>query len=343
MYKKLFLLIFLTLVLGCKGENEITEANKTLKPTDVKVTVVGKSGIKDEFSLPGLVEAWDVVSVSTEITGHVKSIYKNEGDRVRAGEAVLKVIAPNVDANLQSAKVQYESAKKDYKRALELRKEGAITQKYLEDSENHLQLMEVNYSLAKDMYDKTFAVSPINGIVDEVMPETGELVPAGQPVSRVVQADKLKIYLSIPEKDIPYVKPNQEVYIYPDDNGDEKSAVKASIGYVSTMSNPATLTYKTRVDTLPREDLRAGKIVRVKLLRKEYKDVIVAPLYSVMDVDGRKIVYIEDDGLARQIEIKIGAMIGSEVIIDSGLKPGDRLITTGQQFLSDNFPVKVIE
>jgi membrane fusion protein (multidrug efflux system) len=328
----LVLLLFLS---SCGGEKAKNETDRTLKPTDVKITVITGSDIKDEYTLPGIVEAWEVISASTELSGHVRTIYKKAGDTIKPGEPIVKLNTPAIDASLQTARIQLDSAKKEFQRAQALRKQGSITQKAYEDSQDHLSIMEVNYTLAKAMYDRSFAISPIDGIVDEIMPEIGELVTPGEIVARVIRADRLKIYLNIPEKDIPYIKQNQEVYI--DDS------VKATVGFVSTISNPQTLTFRARVDTLPGENMRAGRIVRVTVLRKDYKDAIVIPIYSITDIDGRKVVYVEENGVAKQREVKIDTMIGINAVINSGLRMGDRLVTTGQQFLSDGLPVRIVD
>jgi RND family efflux transporter MFP subunit len=342
MLQKILLSAFLLALAACGADEQPTsEQPKAVKPVDVRITAIVQSDIMDEYMLPGVVEPWEVVSISTEITGHVKAIYKKEGDIVTAGETVVKIDTPNIDSDLRSTKIQYESAKQDYDRAAVLAKQGVSTQKAFEDAQNDLALMGVNYRLAQDFYNKSFATSPIDGVIDEIVPKNGEFVPAGQAVARVVQADRLKIYLNVPEKDAPYLSLNQEVDIVADN--DAINIAKAPLGYISTMSNPQTLTYRARVDTTPSEDIYPGKIVRVRLLRKAYRDAIVVPLYAIMDVDGVKIAYIERDGLAIRTEVSIEAMIGSSAVIGKGLQIGDRLITTGQQFLSDKLAVRVVE
>jgi membrane fusion protein (multidrug efflux system) len=234
-------------------------------------------------------------------------------------------------------------AQKDYLRAEALFKKEAVSQKVFDDASDRLQLMQVNHRQALDLYNKSIAVSPIDGIIDDIMPEIGEFVPGGQPVATIVRADKLKIQLNIPEKDRQYLKVGQTVNIYPEGTNGDAPVVEAAIGYISITSNPQSLTYRARVDTVPGDSIMAGKIVRVKIERKEHKDAFVIPLYSVMDVDGKKIVYLEEDGYAKRVEVLVGAYVGIDAVIMSGLRERDRLITTGQQFLSDKIPVRVTE
>ncbi|MDR0455041.1 MAG: efflux RND transporter periplasmic adaptor subunit [Deferribacteraceae bacterium] len=343
MRKNIFILLLIPFVWGCKGgeKNEVRTA--VIKPVEVVVTPVMKRDIKDEYTLPGLVEAWDVVTASVEISGHVKSIMKKEGDAVKAGETILKINTDTVESGLKSSGIQLEMAKKDYGRAESLYNNDAISQKSFDDASDRLQLMKVNYKQARDFYNKSMAISPIEGVIDRIIPETGEFVSAGQPIVTIVRADKLKIQLNIPEKDHQYLNLGQTVEIYPDNINSNGLAIEASIGYISVTSNPQTLAYRARVDTEPGEGIAVGKIVRVKIERQVYSDAFVIPLYALMDIDGKKIVYIENNGFAKRTEVSVGVYIGTDVVITSGLNDGDRLITTGQQFLYDNIPVRVTE
>jgi membrane fusion protein (multidrug efflux system) len=346
MLKKIVISVFLLSLIACKGGEDVpaepaSTAPQALKPIDIKVMTIAAGEINDIYTLPGIVEPWEVVSISTELSGQVETVFKKEGDSVTAGENIIKVSTTSVDSTLRSARLQYQQALQDYRRTQALYKQGVTTQQVYEDARNHYQLMEVNYAQAKDNYNKGFTISTISGIIDEIMPKAGEFLPAGQPVARIVQTDKLKIYLNIPEKDVQYLQRDQQVLIQTDNSS--LNDVSASIGYISTSSDMQTLTYRARVDTLPSQNVYPGKMVRVKLLRKSYQNAIIVPLYSVMDVDGEKVVFVESGGKAIRTVVQVENMIGSSVIISSGLNIGDRLVTTGQQFLSDGLPVRIVE
>jgi membrane fusion protein (multidrug efflux system) len=76
-------------------------------------------------------------------------------------------------------------------------------------------------------------------------------------------------------------------------------------------------------------------IVRARFVRQQMNQVVSAPLYAVLDRDDEKLVFVEEDGVARQQVVITGSAVGQRVIIHRGLQPGQRLIVKGQQLLVD--------
>ncbi|MBE9486212.1 MAG: efflux transporter periplasmic adaptor subunit, partial [Chloroflexi bacterium] len=71
--------------------------------------------------------------------------------------------------------------------------------------------------------------------------------------------------------------------------------------------------------------------------------VITAPLYAVLDREGEKLVYVEDQGIARRLKVVTGRSVGRRIVITSGLSAGQHLIVSGQQLLIDGARVQVEE
>ena len=117
--------------------------------------------------------------------------------------------------------------------------------------------------------------------------------------------------------------------------GGDKNIKKGIINYISVVSDPQTLTHKVRVDVEMDKNIRPGRIVRVDIVRQSFKNVMVVDMYAVIDKDGQKIVYVNKNNVAEERPVITGEMVGSKVIIISGLEPGEELITSGQQFLTN--------
>ena len=176
------------------------------------------------------------------------------------------------------------------------------------------------------------------------MPTIGEDVSPGTEVARLIDMSKLKIYVYVPENDVKYLRLGQTVDVYVAEIGGEKNIKQGVINYISVVSDSASnLTHKVRVDIALDRDIRPGRIVRVDIVRKTFHDVMVADMYAVIDKDGQKVVFVNNNGTAEERKVVTGDMIGSKVIIISGIEPGDELITSGQQFLSDGLPVRLGE
>ena len=137
----LFLFSFFLILSSCSGENKADDMPAQVKPTDVAVTKVVLQDITDYYTLPGTVEAWDDITVPSEISGPVTWIGKDEGSFVKQGEAILKINTDNLLANLNSAKVQLEDDKKEYLRQKNLYAQKAVSQKQYDTAKKTYSLV----------------------------------------------------------------------------------------------------------------------------------------------------------------------------------------------------------
>ena len=185
--------------------------------------------------------------------------------------------------------------------------------------------------------------APVAGVLDDRMVERGEYVKVGDPVALVVQVDRLKVLIDVPEKDVRYFHVGEEVSVVQSqiDTGEEVHR-QGKLVHLAYKADPLTRTYlaKVEVDNQDRQ-LRPGMIVRIEALRRELKGAIAIPLYAVVDLDGRKVVYVETQGKAQLRPVKVDRVIGDQAVILEGLDFDERLIVKGQQLLVDGAKVKV--
>ena len=344
MRKNVLLMIVMVLLLSaCSEGKKEQQAENQVRPTDVTVTKVVLSDIDDFYTVPGIVEAWDDITVPSETSGPVTWIGKEEGSFIEKGEPILKINTDNLQANLNSAKLQLEDDKKEFLRQKNLFNQKSVSQKQYDTAKKTYDLSAVSYKLALDEFNKSTIKSPVTGIIDDVIPDVGEYVSPGTEVARLIDMSKLKIYVNVPENDVRYLQLGQEVSVYVAEIGSDKNVKKGVINYISVVSDPQTLTHKVRVDVELDRDIRPGRIVRVDIVRQSFKSVMVVDMYAVIDKDGQKIVYVNKNGVAEERSVITGEMVGSKVVIVSGIEPGDELITSGQQFLSNGAAVRLGE
>lgn len=342
--KKIYIFVLLVFMMIACNKSLTEETIPDVRPTDVSVKKIVLQDIEDVYTLPGTVEAWDDIIIPSEISGPVTWIGKDEGSFVKQGEAILKINTDNLLANLNSAKVQLEDDKKEYLRQKNLYAQKAVSQKQYDTAKKTYDLAEVSYRLALDEYNKSTIKSPVTGIIDDVMPNIGEYVSPGTDVARLIDMSKLKIYVYVPENDVKYLQLGQVVDVYVAEIGGAKNIKQGVINYISVVSDSnSNLSHKVRVDIALDRDIRPGRIVRVDIVRKTFQDVMVVDMYAVIDKDGQKVVFINKNGIAEERKVVTGDMIDTKIIIISGIEPGDELITSGQQFLSNGSPIRLGE
>jgi len=338
--KSIILLILSITIISCGSSKD--ETSSTVRTTNVITEVVQRETVRETSVLPGVVEAWEIVPVAIETLGPIDKIYVEEGDTIKAGKIILTLNTDALRANLESSRIQLESAKTDFHRSENLFAKEAISKKSYEDASNAYQIAIASYRVATEQQSKSTLKSPVTGVIDTIYPKEGEYINTGYLVTNIVVLDKLKIYVDVSEKDIPFIKTGQKVNIFVTNNlTNKKEIIKGQINYVSVIADPQSLTYKVRIDLNKNSVIRPGRIIRAEIPKYNIDNAIAIELYSVISNPAGHHVFVNEGGIAKKRAVVLGPMVGDKVVITSGLTSGDHLIISGQQFLSDNSLVSV--
>ncbi len=259
-----------------------------------------------------------------------------EGCAVQAGETIVTLSARNLLAGdpVAKAKIAYETALKEYKRAEGLVKEQIIAAKEFEQ-------ISLRYETAKTAYEAQAShitasgvrvTSPIDGYIKNRSVNQGEYVSVGQPIATVSQNRRLQLRAEVSENYFKSLKNigsahfqtsyDKTVHKLSELNGRLLSFGKASGG--ESFYIPVTFEFDNIGEIIP------GSFVSVYLLSNPQSNVISIPISAVTEEQGLHFVYLQldEEGYKKQ-EVNLGQSNGDRVQILSGLKPGDRLVTRG--------------
>ena len=338
------LLLFLVPIAlgGCRGSESQAEPGKAqdaVKAVKVDVMEVKPAPIRDILVLPGETEAWQDVLVAADKNGRVEWIGPQEGDEVKKGQLLARIDVSALKAIITRAEASAELTKDLYDRRKTLFDRGIVHQEAMERALTDKALAESDLVKAKVEYDRGFPHSPISGRVNHLHVDEGEFVNRGQPMVDLVNVDKIKIHMNVPELDVRYIKKGQEVMVGIDAFPDRR--MQGKVDFVSYKADPATKTFRVRVliDNANHE-IRPGMIARVVFLRRMIPDALSAPLFAILDKGGERLLFVEKDGIAHARTISIGIIAGDRAQITDGLKPGDRLIVTGQRDVEEGMKVQ---
>ena len=93
----------------------------------------------------------------------------------------------------------------------------------------------------------------------------------------------------------------------------------------------------------PDGHLLPGMFARVELVKQVFDRALAIPLYAVITQGDERVVFVEKEGRAERRSIKLGALVGWEVQVTSGLKPGERVVVVGHRVLDDGQAVEIIK
>jgi len=328
---------------GCKDQENMAIADNSsreLDVTPVTITVVAPVSIRDVVFLPGETEAYEDVKVAANAAGRVEWIGLREGQTVQKDELLAKIDVSAHKAALEHAKAAYNLANHLCERRRRLYANKIIAKEELDQSETQLKLALTDLEQIKVKYSHGFPKSPITGIINHLYVDVGEYADIGKPIADIVNIDRIKINVRMPELDVRYVKKGQKTPIKIDAFAERP--LIGTVDFVSFKADPATKTFLVRsVIDNPEHDIRPGMIGRVAFVRRIIPNAVTVPLFAIVDKGGERIVFIEKDGVAESRTISIGVIEGDRVQITSGLEVGDHLIVKGHTEVEDGMKVSV--
>ena len=334
-------LSFLFLLSGCDSSPTVDTFNSNGQRVNVVTETLVPADLTETFTLPARIQARDSIVLSAEISGPIIKTHVSEGMSVSKGQKLLEIDSAQARAQLEREKQNVLVLTRRWERFQRLAQEGLVSRQEMDDVDNALTAARTLLQQAEILYDKSLVKSPINGTVDRRYVDAGEYVDPGKPLLHLVTMEQMEVVADVPEKDVVFLHPGQKVSIVPAVvQGDDPETMTAIIKHIAFVADDASRTYRTRmVLEHPTSTLRPGMIVRATFVRREHQQVLVAPLFSVLDRRGIKVAYIVEDGHAREVEVVTGSSVGLQLVVNSGLEAGQRLVVRGQQLLIDGAAV----
>lgn len=328
-------------LVGCEATESIGNPNRgTRAAIKVSVIEVTPGAMRDALRLPGETEARRDVTLAAERDGRVEWIGPREGDSVKKGQLIAKVDTATLKAVLDRCEASHKLAEEKAERRRQLNERKIVPQEALEEAETQRLQAACNLREAKVKYEQGFLRSPIDGVVNARFVDPGEFVNRGSSVVEVVDVDRIRINVNVPEMDVRFLKKWQTVKVTVDAYPDR--SWEGMIDFVAYKADRATKTFKVRV-VVDNEDglIRPGMIAHVSFQRRLIPDALAVPLTAIIDKGGERYVFVEKDGIAHERSVEIGIIEGDRVQIVGGIRPGENLIVVGQHEVEQGTRVAV--
>jgi len=340
-HQVLLLILALALAAGCtRSESSAKPENNQSKAVKVSVLRVDPAPMEDILVLPGETEAWQDVRVAADMAGRVEWIGPKEGQTVKEGDLIAKIDVAALKAALDRAEAAQKLADDLYQRRYKLFERNIINQEELDKSETERTLARANFRQMQIEYERGFLKAPLTGMVNHLFVDEGEFVDKGKPFVDLVNVDKIKINVNVPELDVRYLKAGQKTMVRVDAFQDRE--LFGIIDFVAYKADPATKSFHVKVLVDNRgHEIRPGMIARVAFLRRVIPDALAAPIFSIVDKGGERILFVAIDGVAHARTISIGVIEGDKIQITKGLQPGDNLIVVGQKEVEEGMRVQI--
>lgn len=309
------------------------------KMITVNGIVVKLQTFDNNLSLSGSIEANEQVEIRSEISGIVESINFKEGSQVNKGQLLFKVNDIELRAQLGQAKTKENLASENERRAKLLLQKEAISQEEYDIASADLKSAQAQSQLIRAQIAKTAVRAPFSGKIGLRSISPGTYITPSILVANLVSSGKLKITFSIPEKYAAEIKTNATLN-FTVANSPKK--YKATIYAIEPGIQATTRTLQVRAVAENSDGkLFPGTFANVELPLNSIKDAIVVPTEAIVPIQNGKKVFISNQGKAKEIIVETATRTDASILVLSGLKVGDTLITSGVMALKADAGVKV--
>jgi membrane fusion protein (multidrug efflux system) len=307
---------------------------------------IQKGAFKNPFQVQGLVESDKNVLVSPEVPAKVVRIYVKVGQRVSKGQLIASLDGSTASSQIAELEGALSLAKTNFDKQAKLWKQNIGSEMQYLQAKNQYENLQKSIQTARTQLGKYSLRSPINGTVDEIMANEGELVGSmtGGPVARIVNMSDITIKASVSERYLGKIKVGQIVKVaFPSINLEMEDKVSAVGNVIDADNRTFTITV---TPTKNQSSLKPNLLALITAYDFEYKEAISVPTKLVRTDGDKYFVYtIKSNGSKKTVEkryIEIQKQFPSETIIKSGLKPGDLLITQGVNSVIVGDEVKIV-
>ena len=280
------------------------------------------------------------IEVVALASGRVKEIAFEPGQKVAAGDILLRLDDEIERADLAQAEATLREATLALERAETLRKQNAVSQAALDEAESRMATAEAELDRAKRrLADRTLRAH-FDGIVGMRKVDAGARISDTTVITTLDDLSEIRIEFSVSETLYSRIALGQNVVAtaaaYPE------RRFEGAVSSIDSRVDPTGRAFKVRA-TLPNDDLAlpAGMYMHVTL-QLDNRVAVLVPETAIVPVGGKSYVYVVRDGVAERREVSLGARQPGTVEVAQGVEAGDIVVVSGTQRLRDGAPVNVV-
>lgn len=337
MKKKILLIGLMCAVafVSCKQKEQASRETSV----NVKTMKVASSSHIISKNYMGTIEEEDGANVSFGVIGNVVRVMVEEGQFVRKGQAMAEVDGQNVRNAHEISAATLSQAEDAYKRLKNLYDKGTLPEIKMVEMETALAKAKAAEAISRKSVDEIVLKAPFDGFVASSTVHVGASVVPGVTGFKLVKIDRVKVDLSVPEKEIGKVKVGQTVSFTVSALGDQVFTGKIVNRGVTANAISHAYEVKAIVDNRS-HILLPGMVCKARLENMGGDYTIVVPQQAIQISGQEKFVWIVKDGKAHRQGVTTGDVISEGVVVETGLTSGDVVIVEGQNKVSEEVKVK---
>ena len=324
----------------------------------VKVTQAQMGGAGQKLSLPGTLQGYIQAPVSARTPGYLKKWHRDIGAKVKQGELLAEIDAPEVDQQLGQAVATRDQAAASLELALStverwegLRRKDVVSQQELDERRSAAQQARANLAAAQANVQRLQQlegfkriVAPFSGVITRRLVDVGDLIDGGgaKPLFVMAQVDPLRVYVNVPQASAHLIKTGLEVSVSQSEWPGKLFTGKV----VRTAGALDAITRTLQVEVTlanPQGVLMPGAYVQVSLPAGGSATLTVPNNVLMFRAEGPLVAVVDASGRVTLKPVKLGRNFGERVQVMQGVDLQERLVVNPSDALSTGDQVKVVE
>ena len=323
--------------------------------TPVVAATVEYRQLRRPVTFVGSVVPYKSSIIASEVEGLVDKIPVSEGDYVKKGDVLagfktdtLELQLKEARSSRQEAMSRYTLANNNLKRFTELHDKGIASIQELQDAESEknawgARVSQLDSQINLNEYNLSVSSikAPFNGYVVNKYTEVGQWIQEGGPVVELIEADKLKIIINLPESYVSKLDRNDKVLVKFDALPD--ITVQTVVDAVVPKADEQARTFPVRL-VLENENnlIKSGMVARASFLIGDEQPVTLVPKDAIVEFNKNKMVYVVENNVAKPVPVTPGFAFEDMIQVTGPLSEGQQVVVRGNERLRPDQPVKII-
>ena len=315
-------------------------------PTEVRTTHLAQAPITRSIVLPAQVIPYQEATLYAKVSGYLKTINVDKGDKVAAGAVLARMEIPELAAARARQQAELQAASSDYERLQKAlaRTPDLVVPDTVDQAKGRFEVAKASLAESETLLGYATISAPFAGVITQRFVDPGALIQAGNASSAILSLmdfSTIRLQVAVPEIEAAKVSVGQPVSVTTDNlPGRHFDGQITRFTYALDTTNRTMLAEAI----LQNRDLslRPGMLVTVKLGIERKEHASLMPEEALVTERSNTFAYTVADGKAAKRPIKVGFNDGENVEVLEGLSSGDAIALPGKAKLSDGQPVRVV-
>jgi RND family efflux transporter MFP subunit len=321
---------------GGKGEEE-----EELEAVPVEVAEAHIGDISSYLLFNSTLETEGAVEIYPEISGFVRELLVEEGDRVEAGDVLLRLNDEELRVEAREAEVNVSLLESTFKRTQDLAQRGMINDQDFESTQFELAQARLRLERAQLRLAHTLVRAPVAGVITDRSVQIGGRVGPNTMLFGMMRLDEMIARVYVPGRYLTNVRKDQVAELTSDFMPD--ISFDGWIKRISPVVDPKSGTFKVTVGvTAPADQAPPGLFVSVRIVTDTRQDTVLLPKEAVVYEGGDRYIFTVEGDKASKRRLNAGYENTTVIEALSDIQPGTPIIVLGQNGLKDGTAIRIV-